>query len=262
MISLLSAGFVRLFRNMAFRIGCAVMMLLPVMAVLLNYANTNGTKEPLDGVYNAGIYIVWLIIAAFVSMFISQDYDEKTLNNRIIAGHSRISIYFSDLIVTMSGAVIMQAAAIIAGSAAAIPLFGMYTEPAVTFIVAQSVLFCVMLVYTALVLFISTAVNSKTYAQGISMFIVLVIFIVGNSVFDNVQKLRVRAAQENIAYTELVAENSVKDIMYYSLPSSQTDIVLEGGMPEQAGKMIVIDIAAASFFTALGSFIFRRKDIK
>lgn len=262
MINLLSAGFTRLFRSIGFRIGTVVMMLLPVMSVLLNYADKTNPREPLDGVYNAGVAIVWLIIASFVSAFVGQDYEEKTMNNRIIAGHSRIMIYLSDLIVTLTGAVIMQAAAIIAGSAVAIPLFGMYTEPAGTVIVTQLLIICGMAVYTSLVLFISTVVTTKTYAQGISMFIALALFIAGNSVFDNVQKLRTKAVQENVAVTEYIPENSAKDIMYYALPTSQADIVIRGGFPEKAGKMIGIDLAAAAFFTAAGMFVFRKKDIK
>lgn len=262
MISLLSAGFARLFRSLSFRIGCAVMMLLPVTSVLLTYADKSNPREPLDGVYNAGVAVIWFIIAIFVSLFIGRDYDEKTLNNKIIAGHSRISIYLADLIVTLTGAVIMQAAAIIAGSAAAIPLFGMFTEPFSTVIVTQAVILCGMAVYTALVLFISTLITSKSHAQAAAMFIVLAMFISGNAVFDNVQKLRDQAVQQNIPYTELVPENSVKDILYYALPASQADVVIRGGMPEKAGEMIGIDIAAAILFTAAGMFMFRRKNIK
>ena len=262
MINLLSAGFSRLFRNMAFRIGTGIMMFLPVMAVLLNNADKTNPREPLDGVYYAGVCVVWLIIASFVSIFVGQDYNEKTMHNRLIAGHSRVSIYLADLIVTLTGAVIMQAAAIIAGSAVAIPLFGMYTEPVSTVIVTQLLIVCGMAVYTALVLFICTVVTTKSYAQGISMVVVLAMFIAGNSVYDNVQKLREKAAQENIPVTQLIPENSVKDTMYYALPTSQADVILRGGLPEKAGKMIAFDLASAALLTAAGMLVFRRKDIK
>lgn len=262
MINLLSAGFSRLFRNLAFRIGTVIMALLPVMSVLLNNADKASPREPLDGVYNAGLSVIWLIIAAFVSVFIGQDYDEKTMNNRIMAGHSRASIYLADFIVTLSGAAIMQAVAVIAGSAAAIPLFGMYRETVLSFAVNQFFVLCIMAVYTALTQLICTVITSKNYAQGAAMAAVLAIFIAGNAVFDNVCKLRAKAYQENIAVTELVSENSAKDIMFWSLPSSQADMLLDGGVPEKTARMICTDLAAAAVLTAAGLFVFRRKDIK
>ena len=262
MINLLSLGFSKLFRNLAFRIGTAAMAVLPVIVALFSYFDEKTPKVPQDGIYNVGLYLIWLIIGSFVSVFVGQDYDEKTMNNKIMAGHSRVSIYFADYIVTLSGAVIMQLVAIAAGSAVAVPLFGMYTQPLGTVVCSQLIVFCVIAVYTAVVLFITTAVTSKTYAQGISMVAVLALFIVGNSVYDNVTKLKAKAAEENIAITELVRENSVKDILYNALPQSQADRVLEGGVPENAAKMICFDLSSIAVFTAAGLFIFSRKDIK
>jgi len=262
MINLLSAGFSRLFRNLTFRIGVVIMAIMPVMAVLLNYADKNNPREPLDGVYNSGLSVIWIIIGAFVPVFIGQDYDEKTMNNRIMAGHSRASIYLSDFIVTLTGAAIMQASAVIAGSAAAIPLFGMYRETVLSFAVNQLFVLCIMAFYTALALMITTVIPSKTYAQGVAMVTVLALFIAGNAVYDNVCKLRAKAYQENIAVTELVRENSVKDIMFWSLPSSQADMLLDGGVPEKTGRMICTDLAFAALFTAAGLLVFRRKDVK
>ena len=78
MINLLSAGFSRLFRNLAFRIATVIMAFMPVMSTLLSYADKNTPREPLDGVYNSGLSVIWIIIGAFVPLFIGQDYDEKT----------------------------------------------------------------------------------------------------------------------------------------------------------------------------------------
>ena len=262
MISLLSAGFSRLFRNLAFRIATLIMAFMPVMSTLLSYADKNTPREPLDGVYNSGLSVIWIIIGAFVPLFIGQDYDEKTMNNRIMAGHSRASIYLADYIVTLTGAVFMQAVAVIAGSAVAIPLFGMYRETVLSFAVDQFFVVCIMAAYTAIAQLITTVISSKNYALDVSMVVALALFIAGNAVFDNVCKLRTKAQQENIAVTELVGENSAKDIMFWSLPASQSDMLLGGGVPEKSGRMICTDLAAVVFFTAAGMFVFRRKDIK
>ena len=262
MINLLSMGYTRLFKSLAFRISTVIMAVLPVIAVLFNYFDSKAEKVPQDGVYNIGLYLIWLLIGSFVSMFVGQDYDEKTIGNKIMAGHSRASVYLTDYIVTLSGAVLMHTAAFITATALSVPLFGMYTEPLGDILLSQTVVLGIIAVYTAVVLFITTLVTSKLYAQGVSMAAVLALFITGNSVYDKVTKLRIKAEKEDIAVTELVEKNSMTDILYNAIPQSQADIIMEGGVPENAAKMFCIDISAMTVITAAGLLVFGRKDIK
>ena len=46
------------------------------------------------------INIIGLFMAMFTSLFIGTEYDYGTIRNKIIVGHSRTSIYFSNLSMT------------------------------------------------------------------------------------------------------------------------------------------------------------------
>ena len=108
MINLLSVGYSKLFKNLAFRVNLLIMALIPMFFSAVAVVKNPPDGGPLNGIYNTGMIFIGIMIGAFVSLYISQDYTEKTINNKIMAGYSRIEIYFADLIVTLSGALILQ----------------------------------------------------------------------------------------------------------------------------------------------------------
>ena len=266
MINLLSAGYSRLFRNKVFLAGAAVTAMMPVFITLVSLAKDD-ISGPLDGVYDSGLQIIWLIISLAVSMFIGTDYDNKTINNKIMSGHPRAVIYLADFIVTYSGVALMQVCGIVAGSAAAIPLFGMFSVSFRDFFLAELFIFCILAVYTAIVLFITTLFNSKAYSQAVSMVTMMAVFALGNVVYDMIKRreadLPEVSAPETASEEAQEHEKDVWEVLYDLVPQCQTNRVLEaGGLPADAGKMAGFDIALITVTTAAGVFIFSRKDIK
>ena len=111
MTSLIVMGLNRMFRSLVFKIGVGVMVLYPLFIVLVSLKDRTPDSAPLNGVYNSGLVFIGLLIGAFVSVLIGQDYIEKTINNKIMAGHSRAAIYLSDFIVLSHTEFIAQPAA-------------------------------------------------------------------------------------------------------------------------------------------------------
>ncbi|MBQ8108143.1 MAG: ABC transporter permease subunit, partial [Ruminococcus sp.] len=246
--------------------GAAATMLMPLLITFASLAK-NTVSGPLDGVYDSGLQIIWLVIGLTVSMFIGTDYDNKTINNKIMSGHPRAAIYLADLIVTYSGVVLMQVCGIVIGSAAAIPLFGMFSVSFKEFILSELFILCILAVYTAIVLFITTIFNSKAHAQAVSMVTMLVVFAVGNIVYDQMVRREMNehgsAAAAAVSQPSHEQEKDVWEVLYDLVPQCQTNRVLEaGGLPDDAAKMAGFDVAVITVITAAGIFVFCKKDIK
>ena len=242
MTSLIVMGLSRMFRSMVFKIGMCVMVLYPLFIVLVSLKDRTPDSAPLNGVYNSGLVFIGLLIGAFVSVLIGQDYIEKTINNKIMAGHSRAAIYLSDFIVTFIGAVIMQMCCAVSASAAAIPLFGMYTTPLSEILRTQPIVLCVIAVYTALALFVTTIVNSKSYAVAASMFLTMAVFAAGMMSYQVIteDKAEKALAAEQGKIIEMTEEDTLAmkifGVIYDADPQSQVCVLSEDRYPENGTK--------------------------
>lgn len=268
MTSLIVMGLSRMFRSLVFKIGMGLMVIYPLFIVLVSLKNRTPDSEPLNGVYNSGLVFIGLLIGAFVSVLIGQDYIEKTINNKIMAGHSRTAIYLSDFIVTFIGAVIMQLGCMAAASAVAIPLYGMYSTPLSEILRMQPIILCIIAVYTALALFVTTIVNSKSYAVAASMFLTMAVFAAGMMSYQVIteDKAEKALAAEQGKVIEMTEDDTLAlkifGVIYDTDPQSQVCILSEDRYPENGTKMIIIDIAAIAVITSAGLLNFCRKDIK
>ena len=256
MINLLRVGYSKLFKNLAYRISLLLMAFLTMFFAAVAAVRNPADGGPLNGVYNTGMMFIGLMIGAFVSIYISQDYTEKTINNKIMAGYSRAAIYLADLIVALSGTLVMQLTCIVAASLIAIPACGMYNDPIGEVFRTQILLFLATAVYTVIVLFISAVINSKSYAVAVSLIIVMIMLMTGIGAFDSVTR------KGDNPPTEVTTMDKVFDVLYLVLPQSQMYSVMNEGIPEDIGVMAGCDAAALTVMTALGIMVFKSKDIK
>ena len=118
MSKLLNANFARLWKSRIFWLGMLFSAGLSVFFILMKYINIEQYQEVyanLDESYkNADklIFIGGIIIifaaAVFIGIFIGTEYSDGTLRNKLIIGHSRSSIYISNLIVCTTAGIIMH----------------------------------------------------------------------------------------------------------------------------------------------------------
>ncbi|MCI8388920.1 MAG: ABC transporter permease subunit [Clostridiales bacterium] len=108
MNKLIHAGFKRLFINKLFWLSCAAMFAIGtcITAFIQNV-------ESIDRIFFIYTLPAGLLIAAVASMFIGTDYSDGTLRNKLIVGHKRSDIYFSNLILTFAAGIIICAAYIV-----------------------------------------------------------------------------------------------------------------------------------------------------
>ena len=263
MINLLSAGFSKLFRATTFRACVISTAVLSAAVVLLNLAGSRQTG-PLDGIYNSGLTYSVFIISAVVSLYIGQEYSDKAVNKKIMAGYPRAMVFLADYIVSLCAAAILQLTGAVVSSVLAIPLFGMFTEPVSDMLLSQLLVFCVLAVYTALTLFITMLIDSKSSAVTVALFVIFALFMAGAFIFDKVTKMQTNAARNGVTLSAEDMTDSEKTylIMYDLLPQSQAYAIQTYTIPDNTARIVVCDFAAVTVITAAGLLVFRKKDIK
>ena len=103
MIKLLRAGFFRLKKEAMFWLFIFATILVIGYKLLRTSHNVL-----LDKVLNDYIIFIGLFIAMFVSIFVGKEHSEGIIRNKIIVGHSRNSIYLTNLIISVVASVLCE----------------------------------------------------------------------------------------------------------------------------------------------------------
>lgn len=112
MTKLLKGDFIRLFKSKVFRLG-VVFMLAFAGYIVYNRWNEMHKYPDYDNYPDSMVFVgtmfIGIVIAVVIGGFIGADYKNGTLRNKLIIGHSRLSMYLSNLIVCISASMIMHA---------------------------------------------------------------------------------------------------------------------------------------------------------
>ncbi len=275
MSKLLQAGFMRIRKNHIF-IGGLILSFLFIAGTLINQKIESiqyGHSPILDNFLFGGPIAVCIILSVLCSLFVGTEYSDGTIHNKLIVGHTRTGIYFSNFILCVFAAALMYLVTLAAAFVLGIPLFGLPTIKLSFFLIlfVDGLLLCVA--YAALYNMISMLCSSKSYANIICILAAFFLLIVGIVLY---QKLN---APETIPVAELSinGEISVEEIANPQyLTGMKREIyqfffdLLPGGQVIQLANLDILHpfrIAALSLsITALssaaGCFFFSRKELK
>ena len=102
MIKLLHAEFSRLIKNRIFWLGLLITTGIPLYGVGVRYYNAVIAKEPIletaDGLWFVGGLYIAVVLSVLVSLFVGTEFSDGTIRNKLIVGHTRSAIYFSNLL--------------------------------------------------------------------------------------------------------------------------------------------------------------------
>lgn len=163
MTKLLRAGFRRVFKSIIFWLGLCASLLMGVISAI----NTR-TCQYLDDVY---IMPFFVIIAIVIALIIGTEHSDGSFRNKITAGHSKGSIYFANLIVFLSFALV--AALLYLGIFALLMIGHISAFPTYALIASAVGFVLVTLSYTVILVSVSMMISQKAINAVVCIMLVL-----------------------------------------------------------------------------------------
>ena len=259
MFKLVSAEIGRLLQSKLFYLAEFVMIAIAVFISLMLYADMRqGYFHVIDhGMYFFMFYI-GIILAVFVSLFLGTEYDEGTLRNKVIAGHTRGSIYAAYLIVCILQAAALAVTYMIVYLAIAVPLLQVLVCSEGTAVLIFWGCLFTLISYVSVYVLIS--VNCTKKATTAVMCILVSLFLFFSAIYLQ-QKLAGAAAEPGYLSA---AEEKVCQFLFDILPGGQ-GMQLAGLMAEKLSfswRWPVYSAIICLITSCVGILMFRKKDLK
>lgn len=273
MRNLLSANFLRLRKSKLF---WGLLLILFGLGVLFTFRRVSDQLK-----WGARFYLTVDLftyplflgfgMAAFIPLFFGAEYSDGAIRNKLLAGHSRLTIYLSHLITSI--AVALSAAAAYILPVLAIGVFA-YEPPNIgagTFLLILLGSFVLLAAYCALYTLVMMNCASKSGAAVICLVGMLVLYLAAGNIeiplmhpeymsMEVTDSGEVIPGEPNPRYVGGV-KRQVLETLHDLLPTGQSlqYMRVDVAHPAQLPLYSLVDIAV---LTAIGGLLFRRKDLK
>ena len=226
--------------------------------------------DTLDGLLFIGAVYAPIWVPVFVSLFIVTEYSDGTMRNTLIVGHSKLAVYFANLIVCVSAVLIIHLVYVGIVLGLGLPLIGGFRLTATSTLV--TFFFCslaTMVSLTALMLAVAMLIAS--------MLLGLALIMVGMTVSSMLQAPEMIEAfvgmdatgepifsdpHPNPKYLRGVSRTFF-DFLNRFLPGNQLTLIgTSMELPQNVWQLPVYAMLFAAVITLGGTLVFRRKDLK
>ena len=253
MSKLLNAGFTNLFKSRIFYMGMLVMIAQPLYLIVLHYQemkqNVSQGSRFEDSI-TVILFMISIIIAVLSSSLCGTEYHDRTLQNKIAIGHSRINIYLTSLIINVVACaffLLLNFAVLFSVGNIVIGAFAMTASEIIRTLLME---ISVTTAYASIFTMIAMLIQTRSTSSVVSVLSVMSMFFSGISVFQKLQQ-----ADES---TNTIFYNFLSDF----LPSCQSMRIMQENLPSNSAQMVGYDFLIIAVTTIIGVFIFRRKDLK
>ena len=270
MIKLLKAGFFRLKKDVIFWL---FIFLTIGMAgfTLFRYLSNEGVY--LDKILNEFIMYIGLFIAIFVSIFVGKEYGQGIIRNKIIVGHSRISIFLSNLIISIVVSLLCELIYLIIVFLIGIPLFGQMQMSFSQFAMVLLNTALVIISFCSIYNFITMICSEITISISICIILFVAMFVaqaalgftansrkyIEHAFWDNGNKYIISQEPDpNYPGDEKVKQART---LYLSIPQGQA-MKIGGNDLTYSAQMAISSIILIGVVNIVGVCIFSKKELK
>lgn len=270
MIKLLKAGLFRLKKEILFWLF--ILFTIGFAAYELTKCSLSESVN-LNNAINKFIMYIGLFIAIFVSIFVGKEYSQGIIRNKIIVGHSRLSIFLSNLIISIAVSILCEVIYIIIVISFGRNLFEKIQISLSQFLVIMLDTILVIISFCSIFNFVTVICSEITASTTICMVLFIVMFIaqatLGLTAFST-KYLTNTIIDENgnqVVTQELdpnyPGEKKVKQarIFYLLIPQGQAMEIGNNDF-ELLSKMPIYSFISISVVNFLGIYIFSKKDLK
>ena len=186
MYKLLNASFFRLKKNKIFYFIIVVSIVMALFVLYSRY--TDELKDiqygfPLtdlkttDRLLIDNLVIIGFLMSLFTSLFVVTEYSDGVIRNKLIAGHSRISVYIANFIMSVVVGIIVEVIYLLIVASIGIPMFGGIQIPISDFLYVLLDSFMIIVFYAGIFTFISLICSNITTSTVICLLLTLAMMI-------------------------------------------------------------------------------------
>ena len=276
MRKLLSANLARLWKASIFRLCILFMAGIAVFILLNQYftAMEYGYSKQLDNFILGYSLLIGIVAAVFSSLFLGTEYSDGVIRNKLIVGHGRISIYLSMLLTNIIAAMVMCLTFLIVICAIGIPLIGTLSISPLAFtamLLGSLVMVCAV---CAILTTISMLVPNKAVAAIICILGMVFLMIEAMDIQQKLDAPEFYPAAAVLVDGEFSMSEEYPNPSYLSGETRKLyelvyDILPTGQAFQYASmearnlwQMPLYSLGIVIVSTFVGTFFFRRKDIK
>ena len=278
MIKLLSANFLRLRKNNAFWGSMGVSLGMGLLMVVDSWRSAQESGGAWASTVDAELFkyaaFIGILAAELIPLFLGTEYSDGAIRNKTVVGHSRLSIYFANLITGYTACLLCSVAYILGCVALGVPLLGWFTQPPALLLTALAGSLLMAAAFCAIFTFVAMNCAKKSTSVVICLlgaFAAFIGAIVIHSMLDAPEFIQgyelsmggqvVSAPLEPNPNYLTGAKREVYQFLYDLLPTGQS---LQYTMLSFTDPARLMGLAAAVtvVFTGAGAALFRRKDLK
>ncbi len=271
MYKLLRAGFFRLKKDIIFWLFLTLSIVTAGIIIFKYYFS--GSEIILDKLINEFIMYIGLFIAIFISIFVGKEYSQGIIRNKIIVGHSRISVYLSKLIICIIASILCELVYISIILLIGIPLFGKLHMSVFQFVMSMLNTFLIITLYCSIFNFITMICSEITVSTIINILFLLVIFIaeaplgyvanspkyITHSYWENGIE-NIISQEPNPSYPGDTKVKLAKTV-YLLIPQGQASKIANMDI-ESLNQMPIYSIILIIFVNTIGVCLFVTKELK
>ena len=271
MIKLLKAGFFRLKKDIIFWI---FMFLTIGIAGFTLFRYTSNEGVHLDKIVNEFIMYIGLFIAIFVSIFVGKEHSQGIIRNKIIVGHSRISIFLANLIISIIASILCEIVYLVLVFLIGIPLFGQLQMTLSQFAMVLLNTVLVIISFCSIYNFISMICSEITVSTTICIILFITMYVVQGSfsLTANTDEYITHTYTDENGVSHIISQEldpnypgdeKVKQarMIYLSIPQGQA-MEIGSNDSEYLKQMPIYSIILICAINILGIYIFSKKELK
>ncbi len=264
MNKLLSANFSRLKKDISFRIGILYMFAIGIIVPLSNFITMKkyGYTISLESGFCLYAFFMAILSSVFCSLFIGTEYNDGTMRNKLIAGHSRTAVYFSFLIVSIAAIFLMCLAYLISSLCTGIPLLGFFSDAAFPIVLGHiGTIFILAVAFTSICTAAAMLCQNKAATATVCILGVFIFLFFGAYIRARLEEPEAESAPPtpNPWYVS-GTKRQVYEFLHDFLPGNQA-MQLCTLSADNLWKMSFYSILIAAVVTGTGIYVFYRENI-
>ena len=239
---------------------------------LLRLSTDNENMSTLDSAFLQVLPVLSILHAAFIGPFLGIEYQDGTMRNKLIAGHSRGKVYGAYLITAVIGCfaiLLAWAASVVIG----VIKFGWFAAPAGTLLLCAAAILLLTMAEAAILTLLCLLVTNRAVSGVAAILLAFALLLLGSSFYNALCEPETTSAAVMTANGFEIGEpepnpyyisgtlRTVYQFAVDALPSGQAILLANQELTHPVVSLCA-SVGITLLVSAIGMAVFKRKDLK